>query len=93
MHEMTARTNRTALTLIELLVVVAIIALLAAILLPSFQRTRESARRAACLSNVKCISTAGRVYSSRDPQGWGIPVHRRQLAPGDHDHGARDVVV
>ena len=84
MHEMTARTSRTALTLIELLVVVAIIALLAAILLPSLQRVRESARRAACLSNVRCIATAGRVYARRDPQGWGVPVHRSRFAPGNH---------
>ena len=50
MHASTAPTNRTAFTLIELLVVVAI-------LLPSLQRARESARRAACLSNVKSIAT------------------------------------
>jgi prepilin-type N-terminal cleavage/methylation domain-containing protein/prepilin-type processing-associated H-X9-DG protein len=40
-------------TLIELLIVIAIIALLAAILFPVFSRARESARRAACQSNLK----------------------------------------
>ena len=83
MHEMTARTSRTALTLIELLVV-AIIILLVAILLPSLQRVRESARRAACLSNVNNRDPAGRVYARRDPQGWGVPVHRSQFASGNH---------
>ncbi len=42
-------------TLIELLVVVAIIGILTAILFPVFARTRENARRASCISNLKQI--------------------------------------
>ncbi|MBI1370028.1 MAG: prepilin-type N-terminal cleavage/methylation domain-containing protein [Planctomycetes bacterium] len=44
--------RRNAFTLIELLVVVSIIAMLIAILLPSFDKARETARRAVCLSNL-----------------------------------------
>lgn len=47
--------RRGAFTLIEILVVIAIIALLVAILFPVFSRTRENARRASCLSNLKQI--------------------------------------
>ena len=50
-------------TLIELLVVIAIIAILAAILFPVFAQAREAARRSACLSNMKQISTALLMYA------------------------------
>ena len=53
----------TGFTLIELLVVIAIIAILAAILFPVFAQAREKARQTACLSNLKQIGTALRMYA------------------------------
>ena len=50
-------------TLIELLVVIAIIAILAAILFPAFAKARESARRIACVNNLKQIGTSIMQYS------------------------------
>jgi len=67
--------TRDAFTLIELLVVIAIIALLIAILLPSLEAARRTAKQNTCLSRIKGIATSGRIYETDDPQGWGIPAH------------------
>jgi len=59
---MTTKTNNRGFTLIELLVVIAIIAILAAILFPVFAQARESARKAACLSNTKQLGLGIMMY-------------------------------
>lgn len=55
--------RKQGFTLIELLVVIAIIAILAAILFPVFTRARESAKRTACLSNLKQLGVAMMMYA------------------------------
>jgi len=55
-------TRRKGFTLIELLVVIAIIGILAAMLFPVFAKARESARKTACLANVKNIAMAYQMY-------------------------------
>ncbi|HOX40153.1 MAG TPA: type II secretion system protein [Candidatus Brocadiia bacterium] len=50
-------------TLIELLVVIAIISILAGILTPVLQRARQSAWKAACLSNLKQIGISFQAYA------------------------------
>src|SRR5262245_51071775 len=54
---------RCGLTLIELLVVIAIIGMLVALLLPAIQASRESARRAHCLSKLRQLGVALHSYA------------------------------
>ena len=58
--------KKRGFTLIELLVVIAIIAILAAILFPVFVNAKERGRMARCLSNLKNMVTAAKMYSD-DP--------------------------
>ena len=53
---------KTGFTLVELLTVIAILGILAAILVPATRLARESARAAACLSNLRQIGFALQLY-------------------------------
>jgi len=53
---------RKAFTLVELLVAIAIIAVLAALLFPVLAKARERAKRAECVSNLRQIGVAIRLY-------------------------------
>jgi prepilin-type N-terminal cleavage/methylation domain-containing protein/prepilin-type processing-associated H-X9-DG protein len=77
------RVNRNGFTLIELLVVIAIIAILAAILFPVFAQARAKARQTSCLSNLKQIVLAERMYM----QDYDESIH--ELASG----GARNLAA
>ncbi|MEN6642224.1 MAG: prepilin-type N-terminal cleavage/methylation domain-containing protein [Armatimonadia bacterium] len=73
--------RRRGFTLIELLVVIAIIAVLAAILFPVFARARERARSIRCVSNLKQLGSAIRMYMD-DYDGyfpWAVDPADRNL--------------
>lgn len=62
----------TAFTLVELLVILVVIAILAALLFPALTRAKRDANRAVCISNLKQIGAALRLYAddSSDKSPW-----------------------
>ena len=71
--------NSQGFTLIELLVVISIVGLLIGLSVPALSRARENARRTTCLSNVRQIQVALRMYADS---------HDGRVPPRDYDVGA-----
>ncbi len=70
-----------AFTLIELMMVIAIIGILAALLLPALSRSKETARRVACQSNLRQSGLGMSMYTDETGffpalRHWDTNVHR-----------------
>jgi len=73
--------NPTAFTLIELLVVIAIIAILAALILGPVTRSKEAAKGAACISNLRQVGIALQLYV--DANNQRLPIMYDKLVEVD----------
>jgi prepilin-type N-terminal cleavage/methylation domain-containing protein len=86
---MTANHRRRGFTLVELLVVIAIIAVLIAILLPVLTKAKQASQRTTCMSNVRQLTIAFRMYTEDNkgfmPMGWpDSPSTGSPSAPGTY---------
>ncbi len=88
-----SRLRAASFSLIELLVVIAIIAILAALLLPALGRTKEQARVSQCLSNLRQIGLAIRMYADDNGGTFPLWANKPWTNQADPDWVAYDVAL
>jgi type II secretory pathway pseudopilin PulG len=68
--------RRIAATQAEVVLVMGMLTTLALIVLPGLTETRERARKARCLSNLRTLAAAAQAYASQDSRELLVPIHQ-----------------
>jgi prepilin-type N-terminal cleavage/methylation domain-containing protein len=66
--------RKAGFTLVEIMIVVAIIGLLAGIAIPNFIKARETARKNACINNLRLIDSAVQQWALEENKNGSDPV-------------------
>jgi prepilin-type N-terminal cleavage/methylation domain-containing protein len=72
--------GRGGFTLVEIMIVVAIIGMLASIAIPNYMRSREAARKAACINNLQQIDGAVQTWAMEANKEAGQPVQYSDIS-------------
>jgi len=82
--------GKKAFTLVELLVVISIIALLLSILLPALNKAKEHAKSSVCLSNMKQLGYALKVYMQDHQYRFPYSDDYFPMGEGEFAYGGAD---
>jgi prepilin-type N-terminal cleavage/methylation domain-containing protein len=67
--------DRSAFTLVELMIVVGIIGLLAAVVIPSYVRTRAKTQATACINNLRQIDSSVQQFALENGKAAGSTIN------------------